>query len=78
MSDTPVNIEKQPVYHSYLLRLWLENEQSRSWRMSLENAHTGERMGFACLDALFDFLYQQIEIPPQMNTGLEQGKEVNS
>jgi hypothetical protein len=78
MCNTPVNIEKQPAYHSYLLRLWQEDKQSRSWRMSLENAHTGERRGFASLEALFDFLCQLMEVPSQMNIGQVRGKEVDS
>ena len=46
---------------AYLLRLWqVKDEGKTRWRASLENAHTGERKGFAGLDALFAFLRQQI------------------
>jgi hypothetical protein len=31
------------------------------WRASLEDSQTGERRGFASLDALFAFLRQQAE-----------------
>jgi len=31
------------------------------WRASLENSETGERRGFASLDALFAFLRRQTE-----------------
>ena len=47
-------------YISYLLRVWRSNgDDSSSWRASLENPHTGERMGFACLEDLFTFLRQE-------------------
>jgi hypothetical protein len=46
-----------------MLRLWRVDDQEGAvdaekpaWRASLEDPHTGERMGFARLEALFDFL----------------------
>lgn len=55
----PARITKQR-YHSFLLRLWLVNEQEGlAWRASLENPHTGERLGFASLERLFAFLQDQ-------------------
>jgi hypothetical protein len=52
--------EKQTPYRSYLLRLWPATEQGRvTWRASLENPHTGERLGFASLERLFAFLEDQ-------------------
>jgi hypothetical protein len=61
-------IEK-PVYLSYLLRLWWEDESGREekpngpirepvWRASLQDPSTGERRGFVSLAALFHFLWQ--------------------
>lgn len=57
----------QPDYLSYLLCLWrasgaggLDGMGGKAvWRASLENTRTGERRGFAGLDALFDFLQKQ-------------------
>lgn len=46
-------------YHAYLLRLWRESPSS-SWRAWVQDAGTGERRGFAGLDALWDFLRQTI------------------
>jgi hypothetical protein len=57
---------KQPVtnqerYFSYLLRLWRSDGRNESaWRASLENPHTGERLGFDSLEQLFAFLDGQI------------------
>jgi hypothetical protein len=48
-------------YLSYLLRLWRVGKEEAAWRASLESPHTGERIGFASLDALFAFLRQQID-----------------
>ncbi len=53
-------VEERLEYLSYLLRLWPEGgEEKAVWRASLESPHTGERVGFASLDELFDFLRQQ-------------------
>lgn len=50
--DTP----SKPIwYHSFLLRLWAEGE-SRIWRFSLEDPHTGVRHGFASWEKLQEFL----------------------
>lgn len=45
---------------AFLLRLWhcCEEDGKPVWRASLEDAHTGERLGFASLDALVSFLKQ--------------------
>ena len=46
-------------YISYLLRLWQATDGDQVvWQASLENAQTGERRGFADLDALLNFLRQ--------------------
>ncbi|MBU0490882.1 MAG: hypothetical protein KKA73_00380 [Chloroflexi bacterium] len=49
---------KRREYHSYLLRLWEvdDDQEGPIWRASLESPGTGERRGFASLDALFAFL----------------------
>ncbi len=51
---------ERPDYLAYLLRLWRVNDNGESqqavWRASVENPHTGERRGFASLDALLSFL----------------------
>ena len=63
---------------SYLLRLWPAREDGqRVWRASLEDPHTGQRLGFATMDRLANFLCDQTtdlwddEQPPQS------GKEVH-
>jgi len=55
-------------YMAYMLRIWpVRNKTVLSWRASLENAQTGERVGFTDLDELFVYLRQQ--------TGLESKSE---
>ncbi|MBN2390575.1 MAG: hypothetical protein JXR84_07625 [Anaerolineae bacterium] len=52
--------EEQQRYHAFLLRLWpVEARGQTVWRASLESSHTGERWGFANVDALCTFLHQQ-------------------
>ncbi len=49
--------EDQHRYLSYLLRVWtVDQNGDRIWRASLESSRTGEQVGFADLDTLFDFL----------------------
>jgi len=43
-------------YRSYLLRLWRVQTDGQSWRAMLENIETGERLGFASLKKLIEFL----------------------
>lgn len=42
-------------YMAYLLRLWREN-QDGPWRALLENPNSEERIGFANLEDLIEFL----------------------
>jgi hypothetical protein len=45
-------------YFAYLLRLWRENRDG-NWRAQLENPNSEERIGFANLDELIDFLEEK-------------------
>jgi hypothetical protein len=49
-------------YQSYLLRLWRAKEGAEGWRASLESAQTGERKGFATVDALFDYVRSRTRV----------------
>ncbi len=52
--------DKPRRYLAYMLRLWqISGEGELAWRASLESPRTGERRGFANLDALFAFLEEQ-------------------
>lgn len=42
-------------YHAGLLRLWREGAGG-PWRASLQDAESGERLGFANLERLFAYL----------------------
>jgi hypothetical protein len=59
MSEKTGRTGEQSDYQSYLLRLWRAKEGEEGWRASLESAQTGERKGFATLDALFDYVRSQ-------------------
>ncbi len=44
-------------YLAFMLRFWqVDSDGAPVWRASLENPHTGERRGFASMEALFEFL----------------------
>ena len=71
--------EEEQRYKSYLVRLWqTESMGEWAWRASIENAHTGERRGFARLALLFQFLEEEAggtacEVKPRAEP--EQSKE---
>jgi len=49
-------------YKAFLLRLWQVKQNGHEiWRASLEDSHTGERRGFASLEALMEFLRGQTQ-----------------
>ena len=51
--------EPERRYISYLLRLWqIESQGQLVWQASLEDSRTGQRQGFASVDALLAFLRQ--------------------
>jgi hypothetical protein len=53
--------EKPRRYLSYLLRLWQASSGGEMvWRASLEDPHSGERRGFACLAELVAFLEREM------------------
>jgi hypothetical protein len=55
---------ERPQYFAYLLRMWQEHRNGLLvWSASLEDPHTGERLGFADLPRLFAFL-EQVTRPP--------------
>jgi hypothetical protein len=50
----------QPDYRSYLVRLWrVSVGGATTWRASVECPHTGEQLGFASVQELFDFMSAQ-------------------
>ena len=55
-------MRKDRKYLSYLLRLWMVEEDGEYlWRASLEVTHSRERYGFANLDDLLAFLKEQTQ-----------------
>lgn len=61
---------RPPRHEAFILRLWQEGrgreDDQPTWRLSLENPHTAERLGFKNLETLVAFLEQW------MNGGSEQ------
>lgn len=55
---------RSPRYRAYLLRFWEESRENPklpgTWRFSLEDPRTGQRQGFAGLEALVEFLRQEM------------------
>ena len=48
-------------YQAYMLRLWSSEVEGRwVWRASLESVRSSERYIFSDLDAMVDFLQQQM------------------
>jgi len=59
-------LDKQPCYRCYLLTLWEERSQDplepTAWRFRLEDPRTGQRHGFASLEALVAVLEQEMAV----------------
>ena len=67
-------MEGQARYFSYLLRVWLAGDSDQPhWRASLEDTHSGERIGFASLEAMWKYLKQQVGVQSEKSIG--PGKE---
>ena len=53
--------DRSPCYLEFLLRLLcITGDEDVAWRASLEDAHSGERRGFADLTSLWAFLEAQM------------------
>jgi hypothetical protein len=74
MSEKAGGRGEQPHYQSYLLRLWRVDEGENGVQASLESTHTGERRGFANLEAMLDFLRRQMAAQSERNSGERQGR----
>lgn len=60
MTDDGERKRDQPDYRSYLVRLWrVSVGGATTWRASVECPYTGEQIGFAGVQELFDFLSAQ-------------------
>jgi hypothetical protein len=46
-------------YHAFLLRMQ-RSKSAKHWRMTVENAHTGEKVHFASEEDLMRFLWQLV------------------
>jgi hypothetical protein len=61
MDNIPREAGGRAGYLSYLLRLWRADEAQAGWRASLHDPRTGERLGFATLDDLVEYLRHQVD-----------------
>lgn len=52
-----------PNYRSYLLRLW-RDQPDDPWRAALQSTATGERINFAEIPQMFEFLLATLATPP--------------
>ncbi|UCC63663.1 MAG: hypothetical protein JSV36_00970 [Anaerolineae bacterium] len=52
--------DESPRYLAFMVRLWrTDTQEGPVWRASAESPHTGERQGFASLEALCAFLVEE-------------------
>jgi len=51
-----------PNYRSYLLRLW-RDQPDDPWRAALQSTATGERINFAEIPQMFEFLLATLATP---------------
>lgn len=71
MGQRPKETARGTDYLSYLLRLWQESDEAVErgeapvWRASLTSPTTGERVGFASLEGLLEYLQQRMGTAPE-------------
>jgi hypothetical protein len=58
---------QEEIYQAYLLRLQRSAPQA-DWRISLENAHTGEKLHFSSEKELLRYLWQLLGKPTDDET----------
>jgi hypothetical protein len=66
-----------PGYYAYLIRLWRTGLDG-PWRASLEDAETGERMGFSGLSEAYAYLLAKTQLTTKSSAAdgtLEGGKD---
>jgi hypothetical protein len=74
MDTHPHVSRKRHDYLSYLLRLWKASDgEVPVWRASLRSSRTGEKVGFASLEDLFEFLRQQTGVVHSADSGHDAG-----
>jgi hypothetical protein len=70
VNAAPEGAKEQGDYQSYLLRLWrVSDDEEPTRRASLQSSRSGEQMGFAHLEELFDFLRRQTGVATKENAG---------
>jgi hypothetical protein len=75
MSQGRKGNEQPRDYAAYLLRLWREKGGGAiRWRASLQDPHSGERVGFANLEELFGFLRRETADLPERNESSSNSK----
>lgn len=47
-------------YHVYMLRIWTPGKDEAPPTLSLEDPHTGQRIGFGTLQEFYDFLQKSL------------------
>jgi hypothetical protein len=71
MGQTPRDTARGADYLSYLLRMWQESgdeaaegREAAVWRASLTSPTTGERVGFASIEGLVEYLQERMDTAP--------------
>lgn len=64
-----------PQYHSFLLRLWREEEAGvpNSWHGEVESIQTGRQWKFSDLETMCDLLQSQVLVEPAEESDRENG-----
>jgi hypothetical protein len=66
-------VSEAGAYYSFLLRMWqVPAYEDFTWRILLENIHTGEKSGFSNLEELLVFLG---ELPNSTNVNSGEGSQ---
>ncbi|MCE7989829.1 MAG: hypothetical protein DYG89_52450 [Caldilinea sp. CFX5] len=70
MSNPPLPHKQARRYHSYLVRLWHDDQQT-TWRALAQSVQTGEIVHFVDLTSLFAFLQAQTDGQTEVSQAID-------
>jgi hypothetical protein len=61
-------------YFAWLLRIWESGEEGAPWQASLQDPHSGERIGFASPEGMWIYVKKRIATAKGQNQADQKGE----
>ena len=66
---------QKPDYRSFMLRIWIEQNDGNKWRFSLEDTQTGKSKSFASINKLKSYLDEITSEAPDFSKDTNESKK---